>query len=127
LREFREIRTAVMSLNALVEMCCPHCSKRFIENARLVRSGGSAYCPECEALFPLDENDEAIRQVLAAAKLARRRRKDRLNDLKSRWSDLPPAKAPAEEPAPPRTLSDVLRALDALLVRLDAEKDDKAA
>jgi hypothetical protein len=111
-----------MSLNTLVEMSCPHCQKRFVENARLVRPGGKAWCPECEQLFALDETNEAMRQVLSAAKAARRRRKDRLADLKLRWADPPQAATPADTP---RTLTDVLAVLDALLQRLDDE--NKAA
>jgi len=120
-----------MSPNALVDVNCPHCQKQFVENAKLIRAGGSAWCPECEQLFALDETNEAIRKVLDAAKAARRRRKDRLNDLKQRWADPPPqAATPADTP---RTLTEVLSVLDALLLRLDdgkdlvKAKDDKAA
>ena len=114
-----------MSLHALVDLSCPHCHKQFVENAKLVRAGGSAWCPECEQLFALDETNEAIRQVLDAAKASRRRRKDRLADLKLRWTDPPPqAATPAEAPL---TLTDVLSMLDALLQRLDERSDDKAA
>lgn len=113
-----------MSLHTLVDLECPHCHKRFVENAKLVRPGGNAWCPECEQLFVLDETNEAMRQVLNAAKAARRRRKDRLNQLKLRWCDLPPqAATPADTP---RTLTDVLSVLDALLLRLD-DRDDKVA
>jgi uncharacterized Zn finger protein (UPF0148 family) len=114
-----------MSLHALVDVNCPHCHKHFVENAKLVRPGGNAWCPECEQLFALDETNEAMRKVLEAAKLARRRRKDRLNDLKQRWADPPPqAATPADTP---RTLTEVLSVLDALLQRLDDRKDDRAA
>jgi len=113
-----------MSLHALVDLECPHCHKQFAENAKLVRPGGKAWCPECEQLFALDETNEAMRQVLNAAKAARRRRKDRLNELKLRWCDPPPqAATPADTP---RTLTDVLSVLDALLLRLDS-RDDKVA
>jgi len=114
-----------MSLHAWVDLNCPHCHKQFVENARLVRPGGRAWCPECEQLFALDETNEAMRKVLEAAKAARRRRKDRLNDLKLRWSDPPPHAATAAES--PRTLTEVLSVLDALLQRLDDRKDDRAA
>jgi len=107
-----------MSAHALVDLSCPHCHSQFIENAKLVRPGGAAWCPECETLFALDENDEAMRRMLAEAKAARRRRKDRLNDLRLRWCDPAPSR-PA--PARPLLLSDVLRKLDALLQQLDAE------
>ncbi len=114
-----------MSLHALVDVKCPHCHTQFIENAKLVRPGGNAWCPECEQLFALDETNEAMRKVLEAAKAARRRRKDRLHDLKQRWADPPPqAATPADTP---RTLTEVLAVLDGLLQRLDDTKDDKAA
>ena len=113
-----------MSLHALVDLSCPHCHKQFVENAKLVRAGGNAWCPECEQLFALDESNEAMRKVLEAAKASRRRRKDRLNELKLRWIDLPPqAATPADTP---RTLTEVLSVLDALLLRLD-DRDDKVA
>jgi len=112
-----------MSLHALVDLSCPHCHKQFAENAKLVRPGGNAWCPECEQLFALDETNEAIRKVLNAAKVARRRRKDRLNELKLRWIDPPRAATPADTP---RTLTEVLTALDTLLVRLD-DRDDRVA
>ena len=120
-----------MSLHALVDLSCPHCQKQFVENAKLVRPGGNAWCPECEQLFALDETNAAMRQVLEAAKAARRRRKDRLNEVKLRWIDPPPQAAvtgatPATAHAP-RTLTDVLSMLDALLLRMDDRNDDKAA
>ena len=115
-----------MSLQALVDLSCPHCHMQFVENAKLVRPGGNAWCPACEQLFALDETNEAMRKVLEAAKVARRRRKERLNDLKLRWTDPPPPQAatPAETP---RTLTEVLSVLDALLLRLDDRKSDEAA
>lgn len=114
-----------MSLHALVDVSCPHCHKQFVENAKLVRPGGSAWCPECEQLFALDQTNEAMRKVLEAARLARRRRKDRLNNLKLRWTDPPPqAETPADAP---RTLTEVLTVLDGLLKRLDDRKADEAA
>ena len=113
-----------MSLHALVDLSCPHCHKQFVENAKLVRAGGNAWCPECEQLFALDDTNEAMRQMLEAAKAARRRRKDRLNDLKLRWADpAPQATTPAQAP---RTLTEVLSILDALLLRLD-DRDDRVA
>jgi predicted amidophosphoribosyltransferase len=113
-----------MSLHALVDLSCPHCHKQFVENAKLVRAGGNAWCPECEQLFALDDTNEAMRQMLEAAKTARRRRKDRLNDLKLRWADpQPQATTPAQAP---RTLTEVLSILDALLLRLD-DRDDRVA
>ena len=109
-----------MSAHALVDLSCPRCHSHFIENAKLVRPGGNAWCPECEALFALDEGDEAMRRMLAEAKAARRRRKDRLSDLRLRWSDQPPARL---APAQPMLLSDVLKRLDELLLRLDADAE----
>jgi len=114
-----------MSLHAQVDLSCPHCHKQFTENARLVRPGGHAWCPECEQLFALDETNEAMRQVLEAAKAARRRRKDKLNNLRLRWSDPPPQAVTVADT--PRTLTDVLLVLDALLQRLDDRKADEAA
>jgi uncharacterized Zn finger protein (UPF0148 family) len=114
-----------MSLHALVDVSCPHCNKQFVENAKLVRPGGNAWCPECEQLFALDETNEAMRKVLEAARAARRRRKNRLNDLKQRWTDQSPqAATPADTP---RTLTEVLSVLDQLLQRLDDRKSDEAA
>lgn len=102
-----------MTAYALVNVACPHCRGHFQERAKLIRPGGQAWCPHCEALFDLDEGNGPMRRILADAKDARRRRKERLTELRSRWSD---------EPAPqkPMLMSDVLRALDDLLVRMDA-------
>jgi uncharacterized Zn finger protein (UPF0148 family) len=114
-----------MSLDALVDLSCPHCNKRFIENAKLIRPGGNAYCPECERQFPLDETNAAIRDVLAEAKAARRRRKDRLGELKLRWDHVP---APQPVQVPLMAMSDVLRKLDELLLQLgDDRPGDKVA
>lgn len=113
-----------MSSHALVDMSCPHCKKHFVENAQLVRPGGEAWCPECEQLFALDETNAAIRQMLSAAKAARRRRKDRINELRQIWADPPQAATPADTP---RTLTEVLAVLDGLLLQLDRRTDDKAA
>lgn len=102
-----------MTTYALVSVGCPHCRGHFLENAKLVRPGGSAWCPTCGQLFELDATDEATRHTLAEAKAARRRRKERLVELKSRWLDDPAA------PGPPMLMGDVLRTLDELLQRMD--------
>lgn len=104
-----------MSAHALVDLSCPHCQTQFIENAKLVRPGGNAWCPGCETLFALDAGNAAMRKALDAAKAARRRRKDRLAELKLRWSDPLPAQSQ------PRLMSDVLKTLDALLLQLDGK------
>jgi len=59
-----------------------------------------------------------MRRTLAEAKAARRRRKDRLTELRSTWSDVP-------TPPKPPLMGDVLRALDALLLRLDGLTERK--
>jgi hypothetical protein len=102
-----------MTAYALVNVACPHCRGHFQERAKLVRPGGQAWCPHCEALFVLDEASEPMRRTLAAARDARRRRRERLAELKSRWSN-------DGTPERPMLMSDVLRALDDLLVRMDA-------
>jgi uncharacterized Zn finger protein (UPF0148 family) len=107
-----------MTTYALVNVACPHCSGQFLENAKLVRPDGGAWCPHCEKLFTLDGSDQATRRILAEAKTARRRRKDRLNELRATWSDVPP-------PPKPMQMSDVLRALDELLLRLDGMTEQK--
>lgn len=101
-----------MTAYALVNVACPNCRGQFQERAKLVRPGGQAWCPHCEALFVLDETSGPMRRVLAEAKDARRRRKERIAELTSRWSD-PPA------PQKPMLMSDVLRRLDELLDRMD--------
>ena len=109
-----------MTTYALVTIACPHCSGQFLENAKLVRPDGGAWCPHCEKLFTLDAGDQATRRTLAEAKAARRRRKDRLNELRATWKD-----DPAAAPAKPILMSDVLRALDELLLRLDGTTERK--
>jgi predicted amidophosphoribosyltransferase len=114
-----------MSLHALVDLICPHCHRQFSENAKLVRPGAKAWCPECEQLFALDETNAAMRKVLDAAKAARRRRKERLKAIKRGWAEMAPqAATPADTP---RTLTEVLAVLDGLLERLDDRRDDRAA
>jgi uncharacterized Zn finger protein (UPF0148 family) len=103
-----------MSAYALVSVGCPHCRGQFLENAKLVRPGGQAYCPNCEELFVLDLANEGMRKTLVEAKLARRRRKERLAQVRARWSD--PVPIPTEKPM---LIGDVLRHLDTLLDRID--------
>ncbi|MDB5540023.1 MAG: hypothetical protein JWQ89_1750 [Devosia sp.] len=109
------IPSAIMTTYALVSVGCPHCRGHFLENAKLVRPGGSAWCPSCEQLFVLDTNNEVMRRTLSEAKQARRRRKERLSERTSRWRDVPPAPAPGSA----MLMSDVLNALDELLLRID--------
>ncbi len=111
--------TSTMTTYALVSVGCPHCSSQFIENAKLLRPDGAAWCPHCEKLFTLDPSDQATRRTLAEAKAARRRRKDRLNELRASWRDVPSA------PRRPMLMVDVLRELDELLLRLDGMVEQK--
>jgi len=106
-----------MTTYALVSVGCSQCGGQFLENAKLLRPDGRAWCPHCEKLFTLDAGDQAIRRTLAAAKAARRRRKDRLNELRATWMDVPAA--------PPMLMSDALRTLDELLLRLDGMIEQK--
>ena len=101
-----------MTAYALVNVACPHCRGQFQERAKLVRPGGRAWCPHCEALFLLDEQSGPMRRILAEAKDARRRRKERIAELTSHWTDPP-------MPQKPMLMSDVLRRLDELLERMD--------
>ena len=110
-----------MTTYALVSVCCPRCSGHFLENAKLVRPGGSAWCPTCDQLFTLDAADQATRGTLAEAKAARRRRRERLAEFQSQWQD----PAPAPKLSPPMLMSDALHALDALLLRLDGLTERK--
>jgi hypothetical protein len=105
-----------MPASALVDLSCPHCHEQFVENAKLVRPTGNAWCPRCGRLFSLDTGDEQMLRILAAAKTARRRRRERLHDLSLRWTDPAPARAPSK---PPMLMTDVLAVLDDLLERLD--------
>lgn len=107
-----------MTTHALVGVDCPHCRGHFLENAKLVRPGATAWCPSCEQLFLLDAADKATRRTLSDAKAARRRRKERRANSQSQWH------APAPAPAP-MVMGDVLRALDDLLLRLDGMTGEK--
>lgn len=99
---------------------------------------GQVYCPECEAVFTLDDSHDGLRRELDEARCARLRRKAKLRELRQRWSDPPPTEAeiaaaefPRRLAEHPMRISDVLRNLDALLVRLNAERNsgrnDRAA
>lgn len=104
-----------MSAYALIDVSCPNCQGHFIENAKLVRPGGQAYCPHCESLFHLDASSQALRHTLAEAKAARRRRKDRIAELRQTWMD----PVPSAQTRQTVLMSEVLSTLDQLLVRLD--------
>lgn len=128
----------------LVTVTCPHCHNQVYESARLVRPLGNVYCPDCEEVFVLDDTDDATRRELEEARDARLRRKLKLRQFRARWTDPVPSEDTAglvalEEapPMPPATaenrpmlISDVLKTLDTLLDKLDAERrkgNDRAA
>ena len=102
-----------MTAQALIDVTCPCCGSRFVEQARLLRAGGEAWCPECTQPFALETGNEAMRKMLDAARDARRDRKRRLRDLQLSWR---PEQATERRPSP----SDALRQLDLLLDQLDS-------
>lgn len=102
-----------MTAHALIEVTCPSCGGRFVEQARLLRAGGAAWCPECTSLFPLDAGDASTRRMLDAAKVARRQRKARIATMRQSWREAVPGE---RLPTP----TDALRKLDALLDELEA-------
>ena len=102
-----------MTAHALIDVTCPCCGSRFVEQARLLRAGGEAWCPECMQPFALDAGDETIRKMLEAAHDARRDRKRRLRDLQHSWQ---PVQVAERRPS----ASDALRQLDLLLDQLDS-------
>lgn len=106
-----------MPAPALVDLDCPHCHQSFVENAKLVRPGGTAWCPGCGQLFALGADNEAMQRALVRAKTARRERRERLSELQLRWTEAAPARP---SPNPPMLMTDVLRTLDDLLSRLDS-------
>lgn len=101
-----------MTARALIDVTCPCCGSTFVEQARLLRAGGEAWCPECTQPFALDAGNESIRQVLEAAHDARRDRKRRLRNLQRSWQ---PEQMAERRPS----ASDALRQLDLLLDHLD--------
>jgi len=101
-----------MTARALIDVTCPCCGGRFVEQARLLRPGGEAWCPGCEQTFALDADNETMRKLLERAQDARRNRKQRIRDLRSTWQT-----EPAAERRP--SASDALRQLDLLLDQLD--------
>jgi len=102
-----------MTAQALIDVTCPCCGSRFVEQARLLRAGGAAWCPECAQPFALDTGNEAMRKMLKAARDARRDRKRRLRDLQLSWQ--------SEQVAERRpSARDALRQLDLLLDQLDS-------
>lgn len=103
-----------MTAYALVNVACPNCRGHFQERAKLVRPNAQAWCPHCEALFVLDETNGPMRRTLNEAREARRRRKERVAEMRSRWTDQPAV------PEKPMLMGDVLHALDDLLLRMDA-------
>lgn len=102
-----------MTAHALIDVTCPCCGSRFVEQARLLRAGGEAWCPECTQPFALDTGNETMRKMLEAARDARRDRKRRLRNLQLSWQ---PEQLPERRPSP----SDALRQLDLLLDQLDS-------
>ena len=102
-----------MTARALVDVICPCCGGRFVEQARLLRAGGEAWCPSCMQPFPLDTGNDTLRKMLEAAHQARRDRKRRLRELQASWQPVPTAD---HRPS----ASDALRQLDALLDELDS-------
>jgi hypothetical protein len=104
-----------MTSFARVAISCPHCAETFFESARLIRAGGSAWCPACQQLFPLDRTFPGLRDALREARVARSRRRDRIAELRRLWAE------PAPVERPPRLKSDLLRTLDALIARMSQD------
>ena len=102
-----------MTAQALIDVTCPCCGSRFVEQARLLRTGGHAWCPECTQPFALDAGNETMRKMLEAAHDARRDRKRRLRNLQLSWQ-------PEQLPERRSSGSDALRQLDLLLDQLDS-------
>ena len=108
-----------MGAHALLELTCPRCDNHFVENGQLVARDGRAWCPECGHNFACDERMDLLQRQLGIALQARLRRDERMLELRSRWTE-PAAALPSGQQ--PRRISDVLRTLDALLAKLDAER-----
>jgi uncharacterized Zn finger protein (UPF0148 family) len=107
-----------MSTSIVVRLDCPHCQHSFLEAASLVRPNGKAYCPVCAHLFHLDPEIEAMSQLLARAKQARRERRRRRQEIRDLYG---PQAAPATIPSPPLQISDILAHLDELLEKMQAK------
>lgn len=102
-----------MTSYARVPVTCPHCDESFLESARLIRIGGSAWCPACLRLFPLDPMQPKVRIALGRARRARARRREKIAVLRRQWAE------PAPDSQPPRAAGDLLRTLDALIARMN--------
>lgn len=111
-----------MSTSIVVKLDCPHCQHSFLEAASLVRPHGDAYCPVCAKLFRLDPEVEAMSQLLARAKQARRERRRRRQEIRELYG---PEAAPATLPTPPLQISDILAHLDELLTLMEAKAPPK--
>ena len=107
-----------MSTSIVVTLDCPHCQHSFLEAASLVRPQGDAYCPVCARLFRLDPEVEAMSELLARAKQARRERRRRRQEIRDLYG---PQAAPATVPVPPLQMSDILAHLDELLEKMQAK------
>lgn len=123
-----------MGAPKLLELNCPRCDAPFVENAQLVKLDGKAWCPKCGHHFVPGAHEHAAGRDIAVSGPAGRTRAERLADLQLRWNTPTPAAAPARTreaaaKATPATtarqqtrISDVLKTLDELLVRLDAQR-----
>lgn len=125
-----------MGAPKLLELNCPRCDAPFVENAQLVKLDGKAWCPKCGHHFVPGDHEHSANRDIALTGPAGRTRAERLADLKLRWNaPAPPAKASAKASAKaqdkahapaaarqPRRISEVLKTLDELLVRLDAQR-----
>lgn len=107
-----------MSTSIVVTLDCPHCQHSFLEAASLVRPHGEAYCPVCAKLFRLDPELEAMSDLLARAKQARRERRRRRQEIRDLYG---PQAAPATVPTAPLQISDILAHLDELLEKMQAK------
>jgi hypothetical protein len=107
-----------MTSFARVAVTCPRCDETFFESARLIRAGGSAWCPACQSLFDLDRALPGIRQAVREARMARSRRHDRIAELRRHWAE------PAPLERTPHLKSDLLRTLDALIARMSEESGE---
>lgn len=111
-----------MGAPKLLELNCPRCDAHFVENAQLVKLDGKAWCPKCGNHFVPGAHESTESRDIAVTGPAGRTRAERLADLNLRWN--PAAPAPVRKAAKRRQpqISDVLKSLDELLVRLDAQR-----